>query len=267
MARRPRDSLDLTGKVVVVTGAAQGLGEAIAVTLGGLGARLLLLDSQEAQVREVAARLGDGGREAAAMGCDVTDESQVAACAEALAKTHGRCDGLVNNAGAIGRAPLEYIGLEPWERLIAINVTGPLLCMKHFGALMLRQGSGSIVTVTSIAGVLPVPGGGAYSPSKAAADMLARQAAVEWGPRGIRSNIVAPGAMRTPMTRASNDDPKLAAERARRIPLGRIPGPEETASAVAFLISDASAYLNGARLEVDGGLVQAGLGQVPRAPS
>jgi NAD(P)-dependent dehydrogenase (short-subunit alcohol dehydrogenase family) len=254
----------LKDKIVAVTGGGQGLGEALADILSGSGAVLALIDRNVVAAEAVARRLADTGVKAKAFRCDIADEGQVEATAAAVREEFGRCDGLVNNAGVVGFMPLEDLTLEEWNRLLSVNLTGTFLCMKHFGRLMLAQGSGSIVTVTSTAASIPQAISGSYSPSKAGAKMLGRLAAVEWGKRGVRSNVVSPGAMFTPMTRPFQDDPVLREKRAAMMALGRISDAHEVAQVIAFLLSDLSSYVTGAHIDADGGLRQMMLSLVPR---
>lgn len=257
-------SLRLDGKVVVVTGAAQGLGETAATRLAALGARLLLLDVNEAGCTRIAEQLHARGAEALALGCDVGDEGAVRAAAAFAAEELGRCDGLVNNAGIIAWTPLEDLELADWERVVRVNLTGVFLCTKHFGRQMLGQGSGSIVNVASVAASLPEPRAGAYSSTKAAIRLLAEQTAVEWGPRGVRANTISPGMMRTPMAERFHSVPEALEQRERMVASRRIGRPEEVADVVAFLISDASSYVNGQNIEVDGGMTRMLIQLLPR---
>lgn len=254
----------LEGRVVVVTGAGQGLGESTAHVLSGLGASVVVLDVDAGAAKRVATEVADAGGRALAVEADVAEEGSVAAAAAQTVEHFGTVDGLVNNAGVISWARLEDLDVAEWDRVMAVNARGLFLCTKHFGAPMLAQRSGSIVTISSVAGTVPEARAGSYSPSKAAAIMFARQMAVEWGPRGIRSNAVSPGIMRTPMAERFNSDPDALRRRLEMVASRRIGDPAEVAGVIAFLLSDAAGFVNGQNLEADGGMMQMMIDILPR---
>jgi NAD(P)-dependent dehydrogenase (short-subunit alcohol dehydrogenase family) len=231
----------LEGSIAVVTGAAGGLGSAIVTALRDAGATPVLLD-----------RAADGPD---AITCDVTDHEAVLEAAAWVERRHGRCDVLVNNAAILERAPLEEHPVDLWDRVIAVNVTGYFLCTQAFGRLMLAGGGGSIVNVSSLAGAAPSFGNAAYCASKAGVLALTRQTAVEWGPRGVRTNAVSPSFMRTPMM--AGVSPGFEQQRTHNVPLGRIAETSEVAAAVVFLAGPQASYLNGIDMPVDGALAQA----------
>lgn len=258
------DLTGLDGKVVVVTGAGQGLGETTARFASEQGASVVLfdvdLDAAQGVVDELVAEDGS----AVAIRCDVADEGSVSGAVGEAIEAFGRIDGLVNNAGVIGFERLEDLEVVEWDRLVAVNLRGTFLCTKHVGRAMLDQGSGSIVNIGSVAAGAPQPNSGAYSPTKAAVVMLARQAAVEWGPAGLRANAVSPGIMETPMAQGFLADPDTRARRLSMVASRRFADPREVASVIAWLLSDGSSYVNGQNLEVDGGMMQVLLGLLPR---
>lgn len=258
------DMLHFDGDVVVVTGAAQGLGRSTAETFSSLGARVVVLDIDGDAAEAAAAALIGGGGTAVGIRCDVTSEPSVAEAVTATLDAFGTVDSLVNNAGVIRWSPLEDLSLDDWDEVFAVNVRGAFLCSKHFGRTMLDNGAGSIVNIGSVAGSGPQPESGAYSATKSGIAMLARQIAVEWGPRGVRCNTVSPGIMNTPMAQRFLADPDTLARRIALVASKRIAEPEEVARVVAFLASSAASYVNGQTLVVDGGLMQMMIRQIPR---
>jgi len=259
-----QDWLGLAGRVAVVTGAAGGIGAAIASELSGAGVAVALLDRDAPAAEALAARLFDRGARAFATACDTTDEASVRAAFAAARAALGDADILVNNAGILRPGPLADIATDQWNALLAVNLTGYLTCAQAVRAQMLARGGGAIIHIASIAATNPQPRSGAYSPSKAAVAMLSRQLALEWGPEGIRSNIVSPGFIRTPLSEAFYQAPGILERREAMLPSRRIGTPGDIADAVTFLASARAAYVNGAELLVDGGLDQALMELTPR---
>jgi NAD(P)-dependent dehydrogenase (short-subunit alcohol dehydrogenase family) len=258
------DWLGLAGRICVVTGAASGIGRAIATAMVGAGAVTALLDRNRSDGEAVAAALRTGGGRALAIECDTSDGASVRAAADEVERRLGSCDVLVNNAGLLRAGPLESLSLEDWNHLLSVNLTGYLICAQAFGKPMLARGRGSLVHVASVAAHHPQPRSGAYSASKAGVAILSRQLAVEWGPAGIRSNVVSPGLIRTPLSEAFYRAPGVSERRAQVVPSRRIGAPEDIADVVLYLASDRAAYVNGADVAVDGGFAAALMDTVPR---
>lgn len=253
--------LQLDNKVCVVTGATGGIGRSIVTTFADAGARVAILDRDEATVRRFAEEVGRG---AIGIACDVASEAAVLAARDAVAQAFGRCDVLVNNAAVLTPRPLLDAPLEQWERNLAVNLTAYWLCSRVFGQQMMEGGGGAIAHVGSIAAELPQPNGLDYSACKAAIVALSRQIAVEWGERGIRSNVVNPGPVVTPLTAKLNADPEIVARRAAMTAIKRLGTPEDIANIVAFLCSERSGYVTGADIMATGGLHVMMMKQLPQ---
>ena len=257
-------AISLQDRVVAVTGAASGLGEVIARDAAELGARVVLIDRDSERVAAVAKELEEGGATALALTADITDEAAVADAAARVEQELGACDGLVNCAGVISWDKLEDLDAGTWAQVMDVNVTGSFLCIKHFGQSMLAQGSGSIVNIGSVAGSNPQGFSGAYSASKAAAIMLAKQVGIEWGWHGVRGNAVSPGMMQSPMAESFLSAEATFESRRAMVAEGRIAGPEEVSAVVAFLLSPASSYVSSQDIVVDGGVSEMSIRLLPR---
>ena len=260
-----RNAFGLAGRTCVVTGAASGIGRGVALAFAAEGARVAVLDRNEDGVQETAELVRNAGSEALAIGCDTSDPVSVEAARAASTAAFGDADVLVNNAGIVGKGRLLDLSLDDWNRLLAVNLTGYFLCAQAFGRPMVARGSGALVHVVSITALSPMPNGGNYGVAKAGASMMSHLLAAELGPHGVRSNAVHPGLVQTGMTRASYDNPEVAARRAALVPQGRVAQPEDIAQAVLFLASPRAAYVNGADLLVDGGLQQSLMNVISRS--
>lgn len=252
--------LGLEGKTAVITGAGGGIGRALARAFAGQGARVILLDRDEERTAPLVAELGN---DAFTLACDLSKADEIAAAAEKV-ETAGGADILVNNAGILRPGPLESVSEADWSAMLAVNLTGYLAAAQAFGKGMINRGDGALVHVASIAGSHPQPASGAYSASKAAILMLSRQLAFEWGPKGIRSNTVSPGLVRTPLSEPFYRDEAVKEKREAMVPLRRIATPDDMADAALFLASRRASYVSGQDIVVDGGLSQTLMGLVPR---
>jgi len=251
----------LDGQTAIVTGAARGIGAAVAASLAAAGARVIATDVLEDDLHKTVADIGE---RASATRLDVSDENgwqQVVD--DALAQT-GRIDVLVNNAGILAFATLDETDPELFRRLLEVNVTGSFLGLRAVVPAMKAAKFGAIVNMSSSSAILPHNATGAYAASKFAIRGMTRTAALELGPFGIRVNSVHPGGVNTPMTNPQNLSSEELLARFRFVPQQRGCEPEEIASAVLFLASSQGSYCNGTELVVDGGMT-AGL-YVPGIP-
>ena len=256
--------LDLGGKGCVITGASRGLGASVAQALAGMGARLVLLDVDVDALDATRTACIEAGAACIATQCDVSHPDSVRAAARLAESAFGKVDILVNNAGILRPGGLADLSLDDWNALLGVNLTGYFLCAQEFGRSMREGGGGSIVNISSIAGAFPQAFSGAYSVSKAGLQMLSRLMAVEWGEYGVRSNVVAPAMMITPLTEGLYRDPEVVRKRERAVPLRRIGMPEDLTDAVLFLASERSSYISGEEILVDGGWSRNLLALVPR---
>ena len=245
-----------TEKVAVVTGAARGIGLAIAQKFLATGYRVALLDYDADTLAQTATALREN---TLAVECDVSDPQQVQAAITRVAAHFGRIDALVNNAGIAVFKPALETTFDEWSRVMATNLNGPFLCTQACVPVMLKSGGGSVVNIASISGVRASTLRIAYGTSKAAVMHLTKQQAVEYGNAGIRVNAVAPGPVETAMA-AQVHSADIRTSYRDAIPLARYGTPEEIAEAVAFLCSDAASFINGQILAVDGGFDAAGVG-------
>jgi 3alpha(or 20beta)-hydroxysteroid dehydrogenase len=247
----------LAGKVAIITGAARGQGEAEARLFASEGARVVLTDVLEESISAVAKELGDSAR---AIRQDVSREDDWAEVIAFTVAEFGRLDVLVNNAAIHHLRTIENETVEGFDQIVAVNLRGTFLGIRGAIAPMREGGGGSIVNISSLAGIMGFVAHGAYGASKWGITGLTKVAAIELGPSGIRVNSVHPGTIDTDMLPQSSRDAGRWAE----VPLGRYGAAEEVAELVLFLASDASSYITGGEFKVDGGL---GTGRVtPRAP-
>ena len=256
--------LGLQGQVCVVTGAGSGIGAATAQAFAAAGAKVALVDRDLPAARRVAGLLAEQGAQVLALECDIADEPAVLAAAQQVRRALGPVAALVNNAGLLRPAPLASVSVAEWNAVLAVNLTGYLLCARAFGQDMLDAGRGSLVHVASVSALHPQTASGAYSASKAGVLLLSRQLAAEWGPRGVRSNVICPGMIRTALSAKFYEEPGFEQRRAAATASRRIGEPHDIAQPALFLASERSAYMNGAELVVDGGLGCMLMDRVPR---
>ena len=249
-------TIDLQDRVAIVTGAGTGLGLAIAHELAGAGAHIAVLELNEDSALAAAAELRAHGVTAVSIPTDVSDRAAVDASFARVAREFGRLDIVVNNAGISRVGPhTQDVTDEDWQDTIDVMQTGVFYCMRAAGRLMLPQGSGSIVNVSSIRGFSPNPGRLAYCAVKAAVIIMTKVAAGEWTGQGVRVNAVAPGVERTPMwdadvARGAIDEQFYL----DLVPAGRLGDPAEVGKLVAYLCSDHASYISGSVVTIDGAL-------------
>lgn len=245
---------DLTGRVAVVTGASSGLGVTFAEGLAAAGARVVVAARRKARLETLCGALESGGAEALAVECDVSNEASVDALVTATLERFGRADVLVNNAGTANVKPAALETLDEFKGVLDVNLTGAFLCAQRFGRVMLEQKKGSIVNIASILGFVAsglIPQA-SYTASKGGLVNLTRELAAQWARYGVRVNGIAPGYFPSEMTAdmASEDGQRFIR---RRTPMGRGGNPEELLGALLLLASDASSYMTGQILAIDGG--------------
>lgn len=247
-------SNELREKIAVVTGAGKGIGRAIATRYADAGASVVCCDIDEATALEAADQIVSNGGMAIGVRTDVSDKASVQSLVEVTLKRFARVDIVCNNAGVLDDyMPLGDVTDELWNRIIGINLTGAFLVSRAFLPGMLEQRSGTFVNMASIAGIVAQAGGLAYTVSKHAMIGLTRQVSADYGQRGIRANAICPGAIETDLSRDFlKNEPEIKA-RVESVAAGRQGRPEEVADIALYLASDASSFVHGAAMVIDGG--------------
>jgi NAD(P)-dependent dehydrogenase (short-subunit alcohol dehydrogenase family) len=245
----------LKNKTALITGASQGLGAAIARRFAGEGAQVFIGDIQEAEGNGLAAEIKAGGGKAWFVHLDVASEESWIKAYESVIETAGRVDVLVNNAGVNIRKPIEEISAEELDKMLAINVRGPFLGIKHGLPLMRKNGGGCIINMGSVCSMIGhkfTPE--AYTTVKGGLMQLTKSVAVRYAKDKIRANILCPSTVETPLVQEMLKDPQRRQERVGEVPLGRLASLEDVANAALYLASDEAAFINGVAFPVDGGV-------------
>jgi 3-oxoacyl-[acyl-carrier protein] reductase len=242
----------LRGRAAIITGAARGIGKAIATTFLREGAKVAIIDSDRERLEILKKDMGKENKEVMTIFCDITKSSEVNGMVDQVYKALGRIDILVNNAGIIRRGTIDTVTEEDWDRVIEVNLKGTFNCCKAVVGIMKQRGNGKIINISSIAGkmgdITSAPG---YGPSKAGIDALTKTLARQLAPFGINVNAVSPHAIETEMSAQWSEERRK--EIIASIPLGRLGKPEDVAEAVLFLASDEASFITGEILDVNGG--------------
>jgi NAD(P)-dependent dehydrogenase (short-subunit alcohol dehydrogenase family) len=249
----PQHIFRLDGKIVLVTGSSRGLGKEIALGFAQYGASLVLADI--AYPEETEEEIKGAGARCIAVRTDISNEAEVKKLSQEIMSEFGRVDTLINNAGItqLSYTPTEELPVEEWDQVMGINLRGTFLCCKYAGRSMIKTGGGSIVNIASTAGITGVPRAPAYCASKAGVILLTKSLALEWAQHDIRVNAIAPHYLETELTKGLRDSDKVYDALTKQIPLKRFGKTWELFGAALFLASDASSYVTGAVIPVDGG--------------
>lgn len=245
---------DLNGRVCVVTGGGRGIGKSIAAALAAHGGKVVVSGRSEDTLKQAVDEIRADGGSADWVTADMQEEAAIVRLADAVAERFGPAHVLVNNAGvnAIYKG-VEKTSLDEWNTIIGTNLTGVFLTCREFGRQMLAEGRGSIINISSIGGLTGLGKTASYCASKGGVELLTKSMAIDWAQKGVRVNCVAPAYVETDLTSGLATHPVLGAKIAGRTPMGRFGKTDEVAGAVVFLASDASAYVTGASIAVDGG--------------
>ena len=251
------EGFSLEGKVALVTGGGRGLGRGIALALAEAGADVVVASRTRSDLEAVAGEIEAKGRRARVVVGDVSAPREAHRLVKGAADWRGRLDVLVNAAGVNRRIPSLELREEDWDWILGVNLKGTFFVCQAAGEVMVNQGKGSIINIASLLSAVGIPTLAPYAASKTGVVGLTRVLAAEWGPHGVRVNAIAPGYFRTKMTEGLFSNPKWVERLKRQVPLSRGGFPEDLGGAAVFLASDASRYITGQVIYVDGGYLAA----------
>jgi len=259
------NQFSLNGRNAIVTGGSRGLGRTFANALARAGADVAVTSRDEAALRDTCAEIEALGRRAVPLVLDVRDEQSIRAMADAAHAAFGQIHILVNNAGCNVRKPAVDVSWDDWNLVVDTNLRGPFFVAQAFARGMIEHRYGRIVNIGSVTSVFGYPGLGPYTASRGGIRQLTMSLASDWGPHGITVNCLAPGWFKTRQNQVMYEDPGWVDSLVDRIPLKRPGAPEDLEGAIVFLASDASAYITGQMLLVDGGISTGTMRVLPRS--
>jgi NAD(P)-dependent dehydrogenase (short-subunit alcohol dehydrogenase family) len=248
-------SMRLQDKIAIVTGGGSGIGRGVSVAYAHEGATVVVADIDLDTAQETVAQIEAEGGKGRAVRCDVADPAQIAALIETAKSAYGRIDILFNGAGIISNKPLLETTIEEWDRILTVNLRGEFLCLQAAAKVMVEQGRGKIINITSVLAAQARINRAPYGAAKAGIVALTQSAAIELGPKGVFVNAIAPGSIQTGMTKGAPPTPEAAARKLAGIPVRRLGVPEDLTGPAIFLASDESDYVSGVVLTVDGGFL------------
>jgi len=247
------DKMSLNGKVGIVTGASKGLGRSMAIGLAEAGADLAIISRGMPDLMKVVEEMKSLGRKVLPISADMTDTKQIADVVQKTLDEFGKIDILINNAGTTIRQNIEDVTEEAWDTVMNLNIRGAFFCAQAVGKVMIKQGKGKIINTASLLSAIGGPKAVAYSAAKGGIAQITKCMAVEWSKYNINVNAIAPGYFRTPLTQPLQDDPERSAKILSRIPMQRWGEPDDLKGIAVFLSSEASDYVTGQVIFVDGG--------------
>jgi len=253
MPMQTNNEFDLSEKIAVVTGAGRGLGYDISLALARYGAHVVACSRTESELETVAEKIKAMGRQAIPVAMDLSDIRSVGPMVDRAVEAFGRIDILVNNAGINRPQRAEDVTEDNWDQVMNTNLKGLFFCAQAVGQVMISQKNGKIINISSDAGTVGIPGRAAYCASKGGVNLVTKVLAIEWAQHNINVNAIAPAFIETPLTEPMLKDPTFNKYVLENTPLGRVGKPKDVSSAAVFLASEASDYITGHILLIDGG--------------